>query len=78
MAKTASRTQLTLTLGPTVDINNAGDMYGSVTVAEYEDNKVKTHVLLHQIATSKTHIVVWFQVVAMVIVIPQIRLNHLS
>ena len=42
VAKTASRTQLTLTLGPTVDINNAGDMYGSVTVAEYEDNKVKT------------------------------------
>ena len=29
--QTASRTQLTLTLGPTVDINNAGDMYGSVT-----------------------------------------------
>ena len=42
VAKTASRTQLTVTLGPVVDIDNAGDMYGSVTVSEYEDSKVKT------------------------------------
>lgn len=42
VANTASRTQLTVTLGPVVDIDNAGDVYGSVTVAEYEDSQVKT------------------------------------
>jgi len=41
IAKTATRTQLTVTVGPVVDISNAGEMYGTVIVAEFEDGVVK-------------------------------------
>lgn len=41
VAASATRTQLTFTLGPIVDISNAGNVFGTVSVAEF-DGTLKT------------------------------------